>query len=61
MCEREALEVEFVIKKFRSYLLFSDKLMVLSTYHQEMQSAFYRKDMNSRLFRSLELFAEYRF
>ena len=59
-CEREALALIFALKKFRVYLL-STQRFTLITDHQALQYAFKKKDIHGRLARWMEFLAEYEF
>lgn len=52
--ERKALSVIFALRKFRTYLL-STKQLQLITDHQAFQYAFQTKDVNERVSGSLEI------
>ncbi len=60
VCEREALAVIFALKKFRVYLLGSEKFTVISD-HQALLYAFQKKDVHGRLARWMDFLAEYNF
>lgn len=59
-CEREALAVIFALKKFRVYLLSTQKFTLI-TDHQALQYAFKKKYIHGRLARWLDFLAEYEF
>ena len=59
-CEREALAVILALKKFRVYLLSTQKF-ILVTDHQALQYAFRKKDIHGRLARWMDFLAEYEF
>ena len=59
-CEREALAVIFDLRKFRVYLLSTQRFLLI-TDHQSLQYAFKKKDMHGRLAHWMEFLAEYDF
>ncbi|CDF36681.1 unnamed protein product [Chondrus crispus] len=58
--ERGALAVIFALKKFRVYILSTQKCM-LGTDHQALRYAFQKKDIHGRLATWMEFLAEYEF
>ena len=59
-CEKEALAVIFALKRFRVYLLSTQKFKFIAE-HQALQYAFKKKDIHSRLARWFDFLAEYEF
>lgn len=59
-CEREALAVIFAVKKFRVYLLSTQRFMLI-TDRQSLQYGFKKKEMHGRLARWMDFLAEYDF
>lgn len=60
VCEGDALEVIFELKRFRVYLLSTDPFSLI-TDHQELKNAVRKKYMHGRLARWLKFLAEYEF
>ena len=57
-CEREALALLFALKRFRVYLLTTQRFTLI-TDHQALPYAFKKKDIHGRLARWISFLAEY--